>query len=121
LVSGTRLTAVALGGKRVVAASGVGDPDAFVAQTMALGAAVEAVTWNDHHAYDDDDIAWLARAASRADQLVITQKDAVKLRDRWPVTAPEPLVALLDLEWEEGGDRIAAALAALVTHQLDTL
>jgi hypothetical protein len=28
---------------------------------------------------------------------------------------PEPLVAVLDLEWEEGGDRITAALDAVVT------
>jgi hypothetical protein len=46
---------------------------------------------------------------------VVTQKDAVKLRDRWPHVAPEPLVAVLDLEWEEGGDDIAAALDAAVT------
>ena len=47
--------------------------------------------------------------------VVITQKDAVKLRDRWPNAAPEPLVAVLDLVWEDGGDRIAAALDAVVT------
>jgi hypothetical protein len=28
---------------------------------------------------------------------------------------PEPLVAMLDLEWEEGGDAIADALDAVVT------
>jgi hypothetical protein len=28
---------------------------------------------------------------------------------------PEPLVAMLDLEWEEGGDTIAAALDTVVT------
>ena len=47
--------------------------------------------------------------------MVITQKDAVKLRDRWPATVPEPLVAMLDLEWEEGEEMIAAALDAVVT------
>jgi tetraacyldisaccharide-1-P 4'-kinase len=46
--------------------------------------------------------------------VVITQKDAVKLRNRWPTTVPEPLVAMLDLEWEDGGERIAAALDATV-------
>ena len=60
-------------------------------------------------------MAWLAHAASRADHVVITQKDAVKLRDRWPATVPEPLVAMLDLEWEEGEEMIAAALDAVVT------
>lgn len=115
MVSGTRSPASALSGKRVVAASGIADPDAFVAQTKATGAAVQVATWKDHHAYRDEDVAWLAHAARRADHVVITQKDAVKLRDRWPNSVPEPLVAMLDLEWEEGGERIAASLDAVVT------
>ena len=115
LVSGTRLPASTLAGKRVVAASGIADPDAFVAQTKATGAAVQVATWKDHHDYRDEDVAWLAHAARRADHVVITQKDAVKLRDRWPAAVPEPLVALLDLKWEEGGDAIAAVLDAVVT------
>jgi tetraacyldisaccharide 4'-kinase len=115
LVSGTRRPADTLAGKRVVAASGIADPDAFVAQTKATGAAVQVATWRDHHYYRPEDVAWLAHAARRADHVVITQKDAVKLRDRWPAAAPEPLVALLDLHWEDGGDRIVAALNAVVT------
>jgi hypothetical protein len=47
--------------------------------------------------------------------VVITQKDAVKLRNRWPSSVPEPLVAMLDLEWEQGGELIAAALDTVVT------
>ena len=115
LVSGTRRPASILAGKRVVAASGIADPDAFVAQTKATGAAVQVATWKDHHDYRDEDVAWLAHAARRADHVVSTQKDAVKLRDRWPAAVPEPLVALLDLDWEEGGDAIAAVLDAVVT------
>jgi tetraacyldisaccharide 4'-kinase len=115
LVSGTRAPAEALAGKRVVAASGIADPDAFVAQVKGTGAAVQVATWKDHHDYRDEDVAWLAHAARRADHVVITQKDAVKLRDRWPAAVPEPLVAVLDLEWEEGGSRITAALDAVVT------
>ena len=60
-------------------------------------------------------LAWLAHAARRADHVVITQKDAVKLRNRWPTSVPEPLVAMLDLQWEEGGEDIAAALDTVVT------
>jgi tetraacyldisaccharide 4'-kinase len=115
MVSGKRHPATSLAGKRVVAASGIADPDAFVAQTKSTGAAVQVATWKDHHDYREEDVAWLAHAARRADHVVITQKDAVKLRDRWPATVPEPLVAMLDLEWEEGGDEIAAALDAVVT------
>jgi tetraacyldisaccharide 4'-kinase len=115
MVSGKRHPASTLAGKRVVAASGIADPDAFVAQTKATGAAVQVATWKDHHDYRDEDVAWLVHAARRADHVVITQKDAVKLRNRWPTTVPEPLVAMLDLEWEDGGERITAALDATVT------
>ena len=67
-----------------------------MAQMKATGAAVQVATWKDHHDYRDEDVAWLAHAARRADHVVITQKDAVKLRDRWPSSVPEPLVAMLD-------------------------
>ena len=102
-------------GKRVVAASAIGDPEAFVAQTKQTGAAVQVATWGDHHDYRDEDIAWLAHAARRADHVVITEKDAVKLRGRWPAGAPEPLVAVLDLTWEENGEAITRGLDAVVT------
>jgi tetraacyldisaccharide-1-P 4'-kinase len=104
-----------LSGRRVVAASAIADPEGFVAQTKATGAAVQVATWKDHHEYRQEDIAWLAHAARRADHLVITEKDAVKLRDRWPADAPEPLVAVLDLTWEAAGDAVALALDAVVT------
>ncbi|HET7025740.1 MAG TPA: tetraacyldisaccharide 4'-kinase [Gemmatimonadales bacterium] len=115
LVSGKRWPADAVRGKRVVAASAIGDPDAFVGQVKLAGAAVQVATWRDHHMYRDEDIAWLAGAAGKADHIVITEKDAVKLRDRWPAGAPEPLVAILDLAWERGGEAFIAGLDAVVT------
>jgi Tetraacyldisaccharide-1-P 4''-kinase len=99
----------------VVAASAIADPDAFVAQTKATGAQVQVASWRDHHEFRDEDVAWLAKAARKADFVVITQKDAVKLRDRWPASVPEPLVAVLDLAWEDGEDAITAGLDAIVT------
>ena len=98
-----------------MAASGIADPDAFVAQTKATGAAVQVATWKDRDEFRDEDVAWLAHAARRADHVVITEKDAVKLRDRWPHRVPEPLVAVLELTWESGEDELAAALDAVVT------
>ncbi len=115
LVSGRVTDAEALRGRRVVAASAIGDPEAFVAQTKMTGAAVQVATWKDHHEFRDEDVAWLAHAARKADHVVITEKDAVKLRDRWPASVPEPLVAVLSIEWESGEDRLVAALDAVVT------
>ncbi len=119
LVSGQPTEAAALSGRRVVAASGIADPDAFVAQVKAQGAAVQVATWRDHHDYRDEDVAWLAHAARRADHVVITEKDAVKLRDRWPASVPEPLVAQLDLEWEREGERLVTALDAVLLRPQD--
>jgi tetraacyldisaccharide 4'-kinase len=104
-----------LEGRRVVAASAIADPDAFVAQTKATGAQVQVATWRDHHDFRDEDVAWLAKAARKADYVVLTEKDAVKLRDRWPASVPEPLVAVLNLTWEDGEAAITAALDAIVT------
>ena len=115
LVSGRDTPAEALTSSRVVAASAIADPDAFVAQTKATGAQVQVASWRDHHEFRDEDLAWLAKAARKADFVVITQKDAVKLRDRWPASVPEPLVAVLDLVWEDGEDAITAGLDAIVT------
>jgi len=115
LLSAQRQDPATLAGRRVVAASAIADPEAFVSQTKATGAAVQVATWKDHHEYGAEDIAWLAHAARRADHLVVTEKDAVKLRDQWPPDAPEPLVAVLDLTWEEGSEALAVALDAVVT------
>jgi len=115
LVSGRSLPPSTLAGKRVIAASAIADPEGFVTQTKATGAAVQVATWKDHHQYGAEDVAWLAHAARRADHVVITEKDAVKLRDRWPAGAPEPLVAVLDLTWEDSGDAVATALDAVIT------
>ncbi|HEU4569216.1 MAG TPA: tetraacyldisaccharide 4'-kinase [Gemmatimonadales bacterium] len=114
LVSGTPYPAETLRARRVVAAAAIGDPDSFVGQLKAAGAAVQVATWNDHHEYTPEDLAWLAKASRKADHLVITEKDAVKLRDRWPAGVPEPLVAQLDLRWEMGGEDLAAALDRVV-------
>lgn len=110
LVSGAEQPATALAGRRVVAASGSADPGAFVSQIKATGAAVQVATWESSGDLRDEDVAWLAHAARRADYVVISELDAVKLRDRWPARVAEPLVAVIDLTWESGGDAVAAAL-----------
>jgi tetraacyldisaccharide 4'-kinase len=114
MISGREVTALELAGKRVVAASAIADPEAFIAQTKATGAAVQVATWGDHHAFRDEDVAWLAKAARKSDCVIITRKDAVKLRDRWPASVPEPLVAVLDLEWEAGLEELVRALRAVI-------
>lgn len=116
LVSGREHQVASLEGKRVVAASAIADPDAFVAQIKRTGAQVQVATWKDHHLFRDEDVAWLAHAARRADAVVVTAKDAVKLRNRWPASVPEPLVAILQVTFEAGEAELRGALDAVPRH-----
>ena len=77
-------------------------------------ARVKLAAWDNHHAYTEGDVEWLVRMAGRADLLLVTEKDAVKLRHRWPADQPEPLVAILDVTWEAGEDAVRTALHAAV-------
>src|SRR2546428_1211543 len=119
LQSGTSRPAEILRSRRVVAAAGIAGPPSLAAQLRAFGASVQLVAYQDHHPYPPGDIERLAQAAQRggADYVVITEKDAVKLRGRWPEGAPEPLVATLDVRWERSGGLLEEALEAVLAMQ----
>jgi tetraacyldisaccharide 4'-kinase len=126
LRTGAPLPLAALRGRTVVAATGIGDPDSFAAQLGALGTRVCRLDWPDHHAYRPRDLARLRAAAATADHLVVTEKDAVKLRPRWPGAWPDLLVASLGVTWEAGGSTVTAALdralgAALASPHTPTI
>jgi tetraacyldisaccharide 4'-kinase len=97
----------------VLASVAVGDPKSFGAQLRDLGARVCLRAWPDHHRYSDLDVTNLARAGGKVDFVVITAKDATKLRDRWPPDAAEPLVAMLEVRWEAGGEELEHTLDGL--------
>ena len=103
-----------LGGRRVLAAAGIAEPRSFAAQLRRLGAIVQLQAYQDHHAYDRADIARLVQRSAGADYVVVTEKDAVKLRGRWPADAPEPLVAGLAVRWERNGEALEEALDGLL-------
>jgi tetraacyldisaccharide 4'-kinase len=114
LKSGRRLELSALAKKRVIVAAGIADPVSFAAQVRAFGATVQLMAYQDHHHYSPGDVARLAQAAKEADNVVVTEKDAVKLRSRWPADAPEPLVAELALRWELNGDAVERVLEGVL-------
>jgi len=114
LRSGRRVELAALDRTRVVVAAGIADPVSFAAQIRACGAKVQLMAYQDHHGYPPGDIARLARAAKDADYVVVTEKDAVKLRSRWPSDAPEPLVAQLALRWELNGAAVERVLEGVL-------
>ncbi len=103
-----------LAGRRVVVAAGIADPESFAAQLEGLGARVQLQAYQDHHRYSPGDVARLAQAAAAGDYVVVTEKDAVKLRGQWPGDAPEPLVAVLAVRWERNGGALEQALDAVL-------
>ena len=97
-------------GRRVAAFAAIGNPDAFRATLEAIGAEVVAFhPLADHHAYSADDVAALAAraAAARADLVISTLKDLVKVRR--DDIAGLPLAALeIALTIRTGEDELAA-------------
>jgi tetraacyldisaccharide 4'-kinase len=114
LRTGRRHELSALAKQRVIVAAGIADPASFAAQVRATGAGVQLMAYQDHHAYPPQDVARLAQAAKDADYVVVTEKDAVKLTDRWPANAPEPLVAELALRWELNGEAVERVLEGVL-------
>jgi tetraacyldisaccharide 4'-kinase len=95
-----------LAGKRVLCASGIGNPAAFAADVRTLGARVVGhVEFADHHDWTAADLAGvLARArAVAAETVLVTQKDAVKLTPLpWPSDAPPLRVLHIEVAITEG-------------------
>lgn len=106
----------ALAGARVLAVAGVGDPASFFAQLAAVGALVTPVRFPDHHAYTTGDIAALQGAASGHKYIVVTLKDAVKLRRAWPAKGPPLWYVSQAVEVSGGASFIDTALVHLLSH-----
>lgn len=122
LLSGVRIDASEIDGANVVAAAGIADPDTFASQCKAMGATVRLLPWNDHRRLSDRDMNELALFGRRADFVIVTEKDAVKMRELWPESGNEPIVAELDLVFERGRDLVVDALDGAVAdvHQFRT-
>jgi tetraacyldisaccharide 4'-kinase len=112
----------ALRGQPVVAFAGVGNPEAFRGQLRLLGVVIlDWLPFRDHHRYRIRDVERLSRRAREAGAaaVVMTQKDAVKLR------APELRAVALSPPWlslkirqtvRAGQDSYRELLARAVAH-----
>lgn len=105
-----------IGGRRVLAIAAIGEPDAFFVQLERAGALVDRAPFADHHAFDADDVASLVHRADRADLVVCTLKDAVKLAPLWPRLERPLWYVSQRVAVERGGDvlddLVARVLAA---------
>ena len=94
--------------QRVMAVSGVGNPDSFRALLQDLDARVEDdMRFPDHHAYGAGDIERIRARAARAGVSLIltTEKDACKLEAL--VTDNDPIWAVrLHTEWTQGREEL---------------
>jgi len=97
-----------LAGREVLAVAGLGMPRPFFDALRMAGATVEEDAYPDHHPFTAADaLKIVSRAAGRP--IVITRKDAVKLRE---VIGPKPEVWILEqaVRIEAGGEALDAAL-----------
>ena len=111
--TGRRQPPSLLAGKRVLAAAGVADPASFAVQIRASRATVQLVAYQDHHAFGAADVQRLVQASGGVDYVVVTEKDAVKLRPQWPAEAPEPLVAVLTVTFESNEGAVTRLLSRI--------
>lgn len=116
LADGTVSPPSSLEGRRVYAASGIGNPQAFEETLRALGADLAGTArFLDHHAYQPEEIDALRRAAETvgADFLVTTAKDAVK----WPAPTgpgPEPVALEVRMAFRTGEDEVRDRLRGVL-------
>lgn len=115
LLTGRPVDAGRLRDARVLAACAIADPESFVQQLRHQGARVQAALWRDHHAFRPADVRGLLSDARDVDYVVVTHKDAVKLRALWPPATPAALVAHLDVAWEGGVNLLADHISDLLT------
>ena len=101
-----------LRGRRVLTVAGLGNPRAFETSVSQLGAEiVQRARFPDHHAYSEDDLAEIRRAAGRAgaEAVITTQKDAVKW-DHSPPSGPPAYFLGVRLAMTSGGEEVRSLL-----------
>lgn len=106
-------------GRRLLAVSGIANPEGFHRTLTDLGAVpAGTLAFPDHYAYGPADIARMRRAAeeARADLIITTEKDAIRLSacEEGGHTRPPVLVLCVDLEILEGEEALDALLTQVV-------
>lgn len=117
LTAGSRRPVAELRGRRVLAVSGIGNPESFHRTLQDSGAILAGrLVYPDHHAFSEEDRRRMGDVARRseANWIVTTEKDAVRLEggplpDGCPVMALEVALAIV-----EGAEALEAALGVPV-------
>ena len=108
-----------LAGKRLMACAAIGNPSAFRDTLAALGAEVVGFrVYPDHHRYGATDLDQLSAdaATARADVVISTVKDLVKIRES--SLTGLPLMALeIEMTITQGRDQLEQAILGAVGAQ----
>lgn len=103
-----RLVAGPLGdllGRRVVTVSAIAEPESFYDLLGELDArAVEVLEFPDHHVFSQEDWQQITQASQRADLVVCTEKDLVKLR-KFPFARGRLVALRVAFRLEDGEER----------------
>ena len=111
-LTGAEQPTESLSGRRVLALSGIANPQSFQRTLVGTGAVVVGVLeYPDHHPFTEEDLVSARQAlqACGAEWIVTTEKDAVRLNGRVPKHMPMfALCVALDLT--AGAEAVSAAL-----------
>ncbi len=110
--AGTKIDLETLHGKRVLAVAALANPEPFAANLRAARATVELAAFPDHHPFGPMDAQLLVRRAAGR-PLIMTAKDAVKLRPLLPATL-EAFVLKQRVEIAEGGALLRGFLESVL-------
>ena len=110
------LQADALKGNSIVAVSALARPEPFHKLLRERGAnLVDTLSWPDHHWYSDDDMKRIEAAGERADLVVTTEKDMVKMKPSERLA--EKLYALrIETEWLSSPPPAVTQILSTLTH-----
>ncbi len=120
LGTGRDIDIAALSGARVVALSGIGHPRSFHATLREYGMnVVSELVHEDHHAFSGKDIVSVRRAVAdtSADAVIMTQKDAVRIRGDHAanvVGAMRTYYTTVQPVWVSGRDRFVHHIVGAV-------
>jgi len=110
-----------LGGKRVVALTGIADPLPFYRALHEWEAEIaEIMEFPDHHAYTQADWQVISLASQKFDLIVTTEKDLVKL-ERFPFATGKLVALRVQMEIEHGDQLLAAVERRLAETKTNPL
>jgi len=119
---GTAISIDDLKGKKIYAFCAIGNPQAFFDTISRLGGnIVGTARFNDHHHFDNDELAGIRQkaAASGADIILTTQKDWSRLAGV-EMPAHKPTAAYLEIELKitAGEDRLKELIERVLTGKI---